>query len=56
MTKLYTHILYDALGFKFTDGLMSCIDLFKTLYFMLSTYVNLLHSSTYQSLYTYDLS
>jgi hypothetical protein len=30
--------------------------IYLKLYFMLSTYVNLLHSSTYQSLYTYDLS
>jgi hypothetical protein len=46
-----THILYIALSFKFTDDLCLVLVLFKIT--MLSTFVNLLQGSTYQSLYTY---
>jgi hypothetical protein len=46
-----THILYVALWFKFTDDLCLVLVLFKIT--MLSTFVNLLEGSTYQSLYTY---
>jgi hypothetical protein len=46
-----THIPYVALWFKFTNDLCLVLVLFKIT--MLSTFVNLLQGSTYQSLYTY---
>jgi hypothetical protein len=51
MTNFKTHILYVALWLKFTNDLCLVLVLFKIT--MLSTFVNLLQGSTYQSLCTY---
>jgi hypothetical protein len=45
-----THILYVALWVNFTDDLCLVLVLFKII--MLSTFLKLFQSSTYQSLYT----